>query len=134
MTKYVIVTAVSSHRMRYCVPVDELKKLNQEVDPTASDLNEWARDCVTMQEVKEFSQEWLGETIIDSAIVDEDQMLDQFDNDNKYMTSWSRQYKIDWVNKWKENYDYKKTNDPIIDDEVQIRHEQVVKDSVRNDQ
>lgn len=104
MTEYVIVTAVSSHRMRYCIPVDELKKLNQEVDPTVDDLHEWARDCVTMEQVKEFSQHWLGETIIDSVLVNEDQMLEQFDDDNDYLQKWSRDYKIDWVRRWKDNH------------------------------
>jgi hypothetical protein len=42
--KYVLVTAISTHRMRYAIPMDELQKLNEEhpVDPR------WALDCVTM--------------------------------------------------------------------------------------
>jgi hypothetical protein len=102
MTEYVIVTAVSSHRMRYCIPVDELKKLNQEVDPTVDDLHEWARDCVTMEQVKEFSQHWLGETIIDSVLLNEDRMLEQFDLDNDYLNSWSKEKKIGYVSEWKD--------------------------------
>jgi hypothetical protein len=90
--------------MRYCIPVDELKKLNQEVDPTVSDLHEWARDCVTMEEAKEFSQHWLGETIIDSVLLNEDRMLEQFSEDNGYLNSWSTDKKIEWVRNWKDNH------------------------------
>lgn len=119
MTEYVIVTTISSHRMRYCIPVDQLKELNKEVDPTASDLNEWAQDCVTMEEVKEFSQHWLGETIIDSVLVNEDQMLEQFDRDNDYLKSWSHDYKIDWVNRWKDTW--------RNDEPTELYHEEILR-------
>lgn len=119
MTEYVIVTAISSHRMRYCIPVDQLKKLNQEVDPTVDDLHEWARDCVTIENVKEFSQHWLGETIIDSVLVNEDQMLEQFDRDNDYLKSWSHDYKIDWVKRWKEDW--------RNDEPTELYHEEILR-------
>jgi phosphoribosylformylglycinamidine (FGAM) synthase PurS component len=45
--------------------VEELRRLNLEVEATNSDLLEWARDEVTMEEVKELSQEHLGEQIIE---------------------------------------------------------------------
>jgi len=102
MTKYVIVTAVSSFRMRYCIPVDELQKLNTKVPVEGREI-EWAEDCVTCEDVNEFSQMHLGETIIDSVIVDEEQMLQQFDKDNDYLSTWSTQQKIDHVGRWKAN-------------------------------
>lgn len=105
MTKYVIVTAISQFRQRYAIPVDELKKLNLEVQPTDEELHEWAHDCVTCEDVKEFSQHHLGETIIDSVLIDEDQMLEQFDRDNSYLRSWDREYKIEWVRDWKDKSD-----------------------------
>lgn len=100
MTKYVIVTAISSHRMRYAIPVDELQKLNTEVSVEGRET-EWAMDCVTCGEVNEFSQTHVGEQIIDAVVVDEDEMLKQFDADNDYLKDWSKQQKIDYVHKWK---------------------------------
>lgn len=95
--QYVIVTTTSTHRIRYCVPLDDLRDHDGTVDP------KWAMDSVTMQEVKEFSQDWLGEQIIDYQVVDINGMLDQFDKDNDYLKGWSLEQKLSWVNDWKES-------------------------------
>ena len=100
MTKYVIVTAVSSYRVRYCIPVDQLQLLNTSVPVEGHEI-EWAEDCVTCEEAEEFSQKWIGETIIDSQLISEEQMLQMFDADNAYLQGWSDQLKIDHVNRWK---------------------------------
>ena len=100
MTKYVIVTAISSYRMRYCIPVDELQELNVEVPVEGREM-EWAEDCVTCNEVVEFSQKHVGETIIDSEILTEEQMLEKFDADNDYLKDWTREKKIEYVRNWK---------------------------------
>lgn len=96
--QYVVVTAISSHRMRYVVPMSELQKLNEDcqVDP------KWALDLVTMQEVKEFSQDHIGEQISDMFIVSEEEVLDLFDRDNEYASDWSRDYKIASIHHWEE--------------------------------
>lgn len=94
---YVIVTCISTHRIRYAMHKDDLRKLNTDVEPTSKDLVDWALDTVTMQECDEFSQEWLGEQIIDHFECNEDEMLTFFDRDNAYLQSWTRDYKIDWV-------------------------------------
>lgn len=96
--KYVIVTTISSFRHRYCVPVSELQKLNPDhpVEPES-----WAKDCVTMEEVEEFSQLHIGETIIDTAVLSEDEMLALFDKDNDYLKNWSKEQKISHVHRWK---------------------------------
>lgn len=67
MTKYVIVTAISSYRMRYCIPVDELQKLNPDVPIEGHEI-EWADDCVTSEDVDEFSQMHIGEQIQFSSL------------------------------------------------------------------
>jgi len=103
MTKYVIVTAISSHRMRYCIPVDELQNMNTCV-PVEGHEREWAMDTVTMNEVKEFSQDHIGEQIIDSRVVDEEEMLRQFNEDNDYLKSWTTEDKIKYVNDWRQTY------------------------------
>ena len=99
--KYVIVTAVSSFRMRYCIPVSELQAMNPDhpVEP-----ENWAMDTVTMEEADEFSQLHIGERIIDPAVMSEDEMLSLFDKDNDYLSSWSREKKIEFVKNWKKSY------------------------------
>ena len=93
MTKYVIVTAISSYRMRYCISVDELQKLDAAVPIEGHEI-EWANDCVSCGEVEEFSQHWIGENIIDAEIADEDQMLDKFDVENDYLSVWTKENKL----------------------------------------
>ena len=100
MTKYVIVTAISSHRMRYVIPVDELQKLNPDV-PVEGHETEWAMDCVTCEEVNDFSQRHVGEQIIDAHIMDEESMLILFDADNDYLKDWTKEKKLEYVRKWK---------------------------------
>lgn len=100
--KYVIVTAVSTHRMRYCIPVDQLQQLNTDV-PIDGHECEWAEDTVTCGEADEFSQTHLGEQIVDSVVVTEQQMLEQFDKDNDYLRGWTTEKKIEWVNDWRFN-------------------------------
>ena len=100
MTKYVIVTAISSYRMRYCIPVDELQQLNPNV-PIEGQEGIWASDCVTCDEVEEFSQKWIGETIIDTYEMTEEEIIQQFDIDNEYLKDWSLERKLAYIHKWK---------------------------------
>lgn len=99
--KYAVVTCISSYRMRYAVPVDELQKMNTEV-PIEGLETEWAKDSVTMGEVKEFSQEWLGEKIIDANLMSEEDILKLFDADNDYLSGWTKDKKIEWIRNWEE--------------------------------
>lgn len=102
--RYVVVTAISSFRQRYAIPVSKLQELNIDVDIT-SDIPkqiEWAKDSVTMEEVKEFSQHWLGEQISDAMILDEERVLNLFDRDNDYLKDWTKDKKLEWLTNWKE--------------------------------
>lgn len=93
---YVVVTAISQFRMRYVMHKDDLQKLNTEAEVNPI---EWAEDTVSCDEVDDFSQEHLGQHIVDSRMIDEDEMLEIFDRDNEYLKGWSRDYKIKWVRK-----------------------------------
>lgn len=99
MTKYVMVTTISTFRMRYCIPVDDLQNMNNTMSIEGHEC-QWAEDSVITGDVGEFSQEHVGEQIIESTVVDEEEMLRQFDADNNYLTSWTRQQKIECVRKW----------------------------------
>lgn len=94
--KYAIVTAISTYRMRYAIPIDDLQKLNSEARVEL----EWAADSVTCNEVDEFSQQWLGEQIVDIQEIDEEQILELFDKDNEYLKSWSREQKLQYIRDW----------------------------------
>lgn len=99
--EYVLVTAISHFRMRYCIPVDELRKENPEASDEQFNAIEWANDCVTMNECDEFSQAHISEDIVDTRVVSEEEMLRQFDEDNDYQRSWTREQKIAFVHRWK---------------------------------
>lgn len=103
--KYAVVTTIYTFRHRYAIPVDELQKLNTDM-PVEGYECEWADDCVTMQEVREFSQKPLGEQIIDTVVMSEDEILKQFDNDNEYLASWTREKKINYIRNWKDTGKY----------------------------
>lgn len=78
---WVMVDTVSQFRMRYMVEVP-------------ADHPEYALDTVTCAEAKEFSQEWVGETIVSHHVLTEEQALIQCDKDNDYCKSWSAEQKV----------------------------------------
>jgi len=93
---YVVVTCISSHRVRYVMHRDDLQKLNTENPVNAI---EWANDTVNMNECEEFSQKHMGEYIIDTVEMNEKDMLELFDKDNDYLMSWPTEQKIEWIRK-----------------------------------
>ena len=101
--RYVVVTTTSTFRLRYAIPASELQKLNTSVPFDMQKAIEWAEDSVTCEEVKEFSQKWLGESIVDTFILDEERVLNLFDRDNDYLKDWTKEQKIAYIHKWKED-------------------------------
>ena len=93
---YVVVTALSSYRMRYVMHRDDLQKFNP-LDPV--NAIEWANDTVTMDECEEFSQEHMGEYIVDTVEMDEEDMLELFDKDNPSLGNWTKDQKVAMVRK-----------------------------------
>tara|TARA_R110000765_G_scaffold123892_1_gene220916 strand:+ start:290 stop:625 length:336 start_codon:yes stop_codon:yes gene_type:complete len=93
---YVVVTALSSYRMRYVMHRDDLQKFNP-LDPV--NAIEWANDTVTMDECEEFSQEHMGEYIVDTVEMDEEDMLELFDKDNPSLGKWTKDQKVAMVRK-----------------------------------
>ena len=91
---YVVVTTISSHRVRYAMHRDDLQKLNPDLPV---DSVEWANDTVSSGECDEFSQEYMGEYIVDTVEMNEDDMLDLFDKDNDYLSEWTKDQKIELV-------------------------------------
>lgn len=88
-TQLVLVEAISQFRERYVVEV-----------PVGEDKVEWALDTVTMDKAQEFSQKWLGETIISHRVVSTDEVIKLFDEDNDYLKDWSEDKKLEYITKW----------------------------------
>ncbi len=93
--KYAVVTTVSSFYHYYVVPLDLLQELNTE---TPVD-KQWLEDMVVCEEVEEFSQKHIGEQILESSIVSEEDILKVFDTQNQYLSKWNREQKIEYIRK-----------------------------------
>jgi hypothetical protein len=81
-TEWVLVETVSQFRQRYVVEVPKGK-------------SDYALDSVAMEDVKEFSQKHLGETIVSHRVISEKDALDLFDEDNDYLKDWDSQKKME---------------------------------------
>lgn len=75
-TKFILVDTISQYRMRYLVEVPE-------------DKYGHALALVAQEQVKEFSQLHLGETIVSYRAVSEKEAIEQFKSDNNYLAKWS---------------------------------------------
>lgn len=96
-TQWVLVECVSTFRERYMVEVPV------GIDKYGKDKSEWALDTVTMEEAKEFSQEYLGEQIVSHRVVSKKEALALCDKDNDYGKDWSEETKIkNFFTTWKE--------------------------------
>ena len=98
-TDYVVVTAISSYRMRYVMHRDDL--------PTTSDnglvsIIDRANNVVAKEECEEFSQAHIGEYIVDTVEMNEAEMLALFDKDNDYLRDWPRSKVVAMVRDLKE--------------------------------
>ena len=81
-TQLILVECIQQYRMRYVVEVPFGK-------------SDWASDIVTMEDAKEFSQLYLGETIVSNRAVSLDEVLLLCDEDNDYCKSWTDEEKLE---------------------------------------
>jgi len=86
--QWVLVETISQFRQRYMVQVPV------GTDQYGNNKADWALDTVTLEEAKEFSQKWLGETIISDRVVSLEEALELSDIDNDYCSGWSDETKI----------------------------------------
>lgn len=78
MSKYVMVDTISQFRMRYVVEVpDDVESWRYDCTP-----DEYASDSVTCEDVREFSQEHIGETIVSTREVTLEEAIAQWRKDN----------------------------------------------------
>ena len=97
---YVVVSTISTFKHRYVVPLSELQNL----DGDNMGSRALARELVSQNSVKEFSQEHLGENIENTTTMNQVEVLELFDEDNKYLSGWSEEQKLTWIQKWKESW------------------------------
>ena len=88
MTKMVLVETLGAYRHRYAVECDDPEEAARMV-----------RDC----EVEEFAQRHVGEMVMDTKVIDEDEYLRLFDADNDYISDWPPEKKLEWVHKGKDS-------------------------------
>jgi bifunctional DNA-binding transcriptional regulator/antitoxin component of YhaV-PrlF toxin-antitoxin module len=80
-TEWVLVECVSTFRIRYMVQVPKGK-------------SDWALDTVTMNDAKEFSQEFLNESIVSNRVISKDEAVKLCDIDNEYFAAKDEDLKI----------------------------------------
>jgi len=85
--KIYFVDTVSIFRMRYAIRAESAEKAREKFNEL--DKNE---------SITEFSQKHLGEKVSDIREVNQKQYLLDFDTDNAYLKSWSKQKKLDFIN------------------------------------
>jgi hypothetical protein len=94
MSKYVLVETISQFRQRYIIEVpDNHAEVNE--NQFGCSAITWAEDTVTMEEMKEFSQLWLGETIVSSREIAKEEIVPLCDKDNEYCQSWDDEKKLE---------------------------------------
>lgn len=91
MSKYVLVEAVSQFRQRYVIEVPD----NHNEGEYPCTAEQWAADTVTSEEMVEFSQLWLGETIVSTREIAKEEIVPLCDKDNEYCQSWDDEKKLE---------------------------------------
>jgi hypothetical protein len=98
---YVVTTVVSTHRMRYAIPISAMSEEGDMPLPTDQAIN-YIQDSVTMEEVEEFSQHWMGESIVDTFVLDKERVLNLYKRDNPHMVEiMTDQQILDHIADWK---------------------------------
>jgi len=83
------VETISMFRMRYVIECDE----------EGHALDEVTVHATGGESLKEFSQQHLDEVISSSREISRIDYLDLFDKDNDYLSKWSEEQKMDYINK-----------------------------------
>ena len=99
-TQFVLVETISQYRMRYVVEVPV------GTDKYGTDKTLYALDTVTCDKAKEFSQEWLGETILSHRGINKKEILSMLAIDHPEWIDRTDEKKLDiFVTTWDEPAD-----------------------------
>lgn len=91
MSKYVLVESLIQYRMRYIVEVPD----NHNDGDYPYTAEQWAEDTVACEQATEFSQLYLGETIISARKIRKEKIVPLCDKDNEYCQAWNDEKKIE---------------------------------------
>lgn len=98
---YVVTTVVSTHRMRYAIPISAMSE-EGDMPLNTDQAITYIEDSVTMEEVEEFSQHWMGESIVDTFVLDKERVLNLYKRDNPHMVEiMTDQEILDHIADWK---------------------------------
>jgi hypothetical protein len=81
MSKYVMVDTVSMFRMRYCVEVPDDVENPSDPNLHSCTPEDYAKDTVTCEDAKEFTQDHLEEVIVSTREVTLEEALAQYRKD-----------------------------------------------------
>lgn len=90
MKKLVLIEAISMHRMRYAVEVDD--DIDHVLDSHAAGK---------LYDGNEMSQEYMGEFTISHREITEDEYMKIFDEDNDYLKDWTPEQKKKFIHRIK---------------------------------
>lgn len=100
---YVIVDTISVFKQRYILPRKAVEAFNEEVTCTDKLAKLWSQEAVESEEVKEFSQRWLGETVTNIDFADTEKVLKLFKEDNEQLSEeWTQAKQLDFINDWED--------------------------------
>ena len=98
---YVVTTVVSTHRMRYAIPISAMSE-EGDMPLNTDQAITYIEDSVTMEEVEEFSQHWMGESVVDTFVLDKERVLNLYKRDNPHMVEiMTDQQILDHIADWK---------------------------------
>jgi hypothetical protein len=90
MSKFILVDTISQYRMRYIIEVPD--DHNDKEYPCSAE--QWAMDTVTAEEMKEFSQLWIGESIFSTREIAREEIIPLCDKENDYCQTWDAEQKM----------------------------------------
>jgi hypothetical protein len=90
MSKFILVDTISQYRMRYIIEVPD--DHNEKEYPCSAE--QWAMDTVTAEDMKEFSQHWIGESIFSTREIAKEEIIPLCDKENSYCQSWDDEQKM----------------------------------------
>jgi hypothetical protein len=90
MSKFILVDTISQYRMRYIIEVPD--DHNDKEYPCSAE--QWAMDTVTAEQMKEFSQLWIGESIFSTREIAKEEIIPLCDKENDYCQTWDDEKKM----------------------------------------
>jgi hypothetical protein len=97
-TNYVLITTLSHFKLKYAIPEAAFAELGFSEPIDQQKLLE----LINSGKFKEFSQTHLGEVLADVSQYTQEDMLAIFNEDNDYLSDWTTDKKVDYLDKWDE--------------------------------